>query len=399
MANKNKKRKRKLKRMQREQLLADRQKRRTIRHNTATNQEKHRADWQSLEPDEFGRIAHRRIMPRDELDRRQEMEILSTRPIRDDFDDDLWTTIAAESPHQLGIVMEVAQGLCRVSLNGGIILCHLRGSLTAEESGFTNVVAVGDRVLVNQAAEDQGMIEAILPRRSGLSRPDSFYTHLQRIIAANVDQLLIVSSWREPTIWLEMIDEYLIGAARNNLDAIICINKIDLADDIVACERQVQAYFELGHCVIFTSAITGAGLRELSDLVHNRTTVMAGLSGVGKSTLLSAIDPDLDLRIGEVNRKRGQGRHTTTQATMLPLERGGYVVDTPGIRDFGIMGLTRPELISFYPEIGPIASQCRYCDCSHSHEPGCAVKAAVAQGAITSWRLENYRSIFSKLPE
>jgi ribosome biogenesis GTPase len=385
--------------MQQDQLLGQRQKRRSIRHNTAVNQEKHRADWQPLDPDELGVIADRRIMPRDELDRREGVELLSARTIHGDFDCAVWDDMAAESPHQLGTVVEAAQGLCRVKLNNGIILCHIRGSLTAEESGYANAVAVGDRVLVDQPVKGQGVIEDVLPRRSGLARPDSFDSHLQRIVAANVDQLLVVASWREPSIWLELIDEYLIGAARNNLDALICVNKIDLADDVTACRKAVQAYVELGHRIIFTSAITGDGLDDLSEVLRHKTTVLAGLSGVGKSSLVSAIEPGLELRVAAVNRKRQQGRHTTTQANMLPLAGGGHVVDTPGIRDFGLKGLRRPELVSFYPEIAALMARCRYGDCSHSHEPGCAVKAAVADGTIADWRHKNYTNIYSKLPD
>lgn len=397
MKNKSKKRKRRIKKRQQALLMAQKSSRKVIRHNTAANQEKHRLDWQSLQPDEFGVVADRRIMPRDERERRYRLDALSSDSIGNDESAQIWNELASDSPHSLGIVVEVGQGLCRVSFDETVMICDIRGVLSAEGSGYTNLIAAGDRVLVSQTSKDRGTIERILPRRSGLARPDSFYTHLNRILAANVDQLLVVASWREPQIWLEMIDEYLIGAGRNGLGSVICINKVDLANDISECEEMVAPYGDLGHSLLFTSATTGFGLDQLRDALQDKTTVLTGLSGVGKSSLLSAIDSTLDLRVNTVNQKRQQGRHTTTQAVMYPFSGGGYVIDTPGIRDFGLKGLRRSELVSFYPELEAFMGQCRYNDCSHSHEPGCAVRRAVETGVIAGWRLKNYVNIQQKL--
>lgn len=385
------------KEQQRQLWQEQRRARKTIRHNTAANQEKHRQDWQPLQPDEFGMVADRRIMPRDEEERRQALETGVGQPLPGRDAEQAWHDIAAESPFPLGIVVEVSRGVCRVVVGEERLLCDIRGALIAEGTGLVNVVAVGDRVLVRPLEVGHGLVEAVLVRRSGLARPDPLYSHLKQIIAANVDQLLIVASWREPHLWLLMIDEYLIAAARNNLQAVICINKMDLAEDPAGVRTLVQPYEALGYPVLLTSVPAGLGLAGLHQALCGRTTVLAGLSGVGKSTLLMAIDPQLDLKTGTISRKFSEGRHTTTQAVMLPLSAGGYVVDTPGVREMGLAGLTSADLLDYYPDIAAVAARCRFSDCTHDHEPGCAVKAAAARHQLPAWRLENYQRLLAQM--
>ena len=398
MTNKTKKkRKQKLKLAQREQLTAERSSKKVIRHNTAVNQEKHRIDWQPITPDEDGIVADRRIMPRDEQDRREGNEQVSQQTFQAALDDVQWQEMAAETPFQLGVVMEVSRGLCRVSFNDEVMVCDARGILTAEGSGYTNIVAVGDRVLLQLQADDRGLIEGVLPRRSGLARADSFYAHLKQIIAANVDQVLIVASWRDPQLWYRMIDEYLIGAARNNLAAVICVNKIDLAASREEVETAVSPYRDLGYPIILASAEQQIGIEPLREAMRGQINVLAGLSGVGKSSLLNALAPGFQLRTKQVSLKRHEGRHTTTQALMLPLPFGGYVVDTPGIRDMGVNGMEPDNLITYYPDVAKFATQCRFADCTHLHEPGCGVKTAVANGKLAEWRLKDYNQIYQKL--
>jgi ribosome biogenesis GTPase len=309
-----------------------------------------------------------------------------------------------ESHHQVevsslqGTVVEVSSGLCRVDVVGQTLMCGLRGSLSAEETGFTNVVAVGDDVFVSADSSGWGVVEQVLPRRTVLARPDVFYSHLRQVIVANAEQLLIVASWRNPTLWPELIDRYLIAAQRNKLSPIICVNKIDLAEDLLACQGALQPYQALGYPVIFASALTGVGIDSLREILRGRITALAGLSGVGKSSLLSAAQPSLQLRTGIVSEASGEGRHTTTQITMLPLAMGGFVVDTPGIREFGLSGLSSRDLIQFYPDLGAVAAGCRFADCSHRHEPNCAVKAAVAAGKLPLTRYDNYQKIYASLP-
>ncbi len=397
MTNKTKKRNKQLKKAQLNAQAADKPQRKTIRHNTAVNQEKHRVDWQPLVPNEDGLVADRRIMPRDETDRRADNVTAVITPFIADFDDNHWIEIAQESPFLLGVVVEVSRGLCRAEVDGQLLTCDIRGILTAEGTGFTNIVAVGDRVLISLQEENRGLIQEVLPRRSGLARADSFDVHLKQILAANVDQLLIVASWRDPQFWPRLVDEYLIGAARNNLKAILCVNKVDLAESVEEVETAVAIYQTLGYPLYLTSADTGYGLDTLRTALQGQTTVLAGLSGVGKSTLLSAIDSNLHLKTNTISEKRRQGKHTTTQAIMLPFSAGGYVVDTPGIRDFGLIGLHQEDLIDFYPDLAEYVVQCRFSDCTHANEPGCAVQTAVAQQQIHPWRFKSYTQLYGKL--
>jgi ribosome biogenesis GTPase len=304
------------------------------------------------------------------------------------------------------LVVETSSGMCRVDFDGEILLCSLRdASLDTQETGYTNVVAVGDQVQVSHTGKGQGVVEAILPRRSVLARPYSpdqgkVIEDLQQIVVANVDRLLIVASWREPYIWPALIDRYLITAQRNNLTAVICINKTDLIEDQAEFEAVVAPYRVLGHRLILTSALTSIGVDELRALLSEGTSVLAGLSGVGKSSLLTAVQPSLDLKIGNVSEQglfTGQGRHTTTQSRLWKLDNGGIVIDTPGVRTFGIAGIAPGELASWYPEMVAFVGQCRFSNCMHINEPGCAIHAAVETGSISDLRYKNYTQIFEEL--
>ena len=392
------KKKKEIRQQQRKSWNSEKGRRKKLRHNTAANQEKHRVDWQPLVPDEEGEVADQRIMPLDERDRREAVTEQATAVLQDTLDDAQWQAMADETPFLLGKVVEVSRGLCRAEVNGETIVCDVRGILTAEGSGYSNLLAVGDRVLVQPLADNRGLVEGVLPRRSGLARADSFDVHLRQIIAANVDQLLVVAAWLEPKIWLQMVDEYLIGATRNNLKVAVCINKIDLAADMAEVETAVVPYRALDIPVFRTSAAHGVGIEPVREFLRGQATVLAGLSGVGKSTLLNGVQPGLQLRTSEVSQlKSREGRHTTTQAIMLPLEMGGSVVDTPGIKDMGLHGLHPDDLIAFYPELADVVVFCRFGDCTHSHEPGCVVKEAVENGRIAQWRYDNYVNLYELL--
>jgi len=350
-----------------------------------------------------------RVMPRGERERRREIwkalaALEEEAEEGTDADEEglsadgtLSTSGPEEAVGQRGVVVEVSSSLCRVDVDGRSLMCGIRGSLSAQDTGFTNVVAVGDEVVISQNGSDQGVVEAVLPRRSVLARPDVFSPHLRQVIAANVDQLLIVASWREPHLWPELVDRYLITAERNNLVPIICVNKVDLAEDEAACRAALQPYVDLGYRVLFTSARTGEGIGRLRKVLHGKMTVVAGLSGVGKSSLLAAVQPGLQLRVGEVSEYSRQGQHTTAQVSLLKLQAEGAVIDTPGIREFGLSGLGRAELVRFYPEIAAVQWRCRFNDCSHTHEPGCAVKVAVGQGLVSEMRYHSYEKIYHTL--
>ena len=357
-----------------------------------------RRDWASEDPDEVGAPQSERIMPPGERERRRANLTAALAKIAEDAKAATAPSPWVEVSGRRCIVVEVGSNLCRVDLDGQSLLCRLRGSLSAQETGFTNVVAVGDEVVVAQDGAERGTVEAVLPRRCVLARPDVFYPHLQQVIVANADQLLIVASWREPAIWLELIDRYLITAERYRLLPLICVNKTDLAEDAAVCRQTMQPYLDLGYRVIFTSAFSGEGIGELRQLLCGQTTVLAGLSGVGKSSLLMAVQPGLQLRIAAVSQVHHEGRHTTAQVHLLKLAMGGFVADTPGIREFGLSGLRRGELASFYPEIVAAARGCRFSDCAHMQEAGCALPDAVQQGRVAATRYHSYQKIYHTLP-
>ncbi len=335
-----------------------------------------------------------RIMPLDERDRRRAVE---THIKAQRSEDDAAVSSVADLDAAYGRVIEVSMGICRVEYEGEVLLCSLRGALTVEQTGFTNVVTIGDYVDIQPTEAGKGIIEAVMPRRNSIARPDPFYTHLQQLLVANVDQLLIVAAWRQPHIWTELIDRYLITAERNAITPVICVNKIDLADNLAEVDEVLYPYQHNGYHIIHTSATKGIGMKHLCEWVAGKVTVLAGLSGVGKSSLLAAIQPDFDLRVGAVNDALGQGRHTTTQSNMMSFGDGGYVIDTPGIREFGLYGLAADELVHFYPEFAEQAGQCRFADCTHLHEPGCVVLEAVEAGAVSQLRHHNYQLIRKSL--
>jgi ribosome biogenesis GTPase len=347
------------------------------------------------------------MMPPGEQERRRTVQQAALAVLLDEGAQGDYLLEPMETGGQNGLVVQVSTGLCRVAFDGKELLCSLRGSLSARDTGFSNVIAVGDRVIVSEDGAGKGVVEEILPRRGVLARPDTFVDggyrvrdrHLQQVIVANVDQLLVVASWREPPIWPELIDRYLVTAERNGLQAIVCLNKVDLVEDEAECRATLQPYLDAGYRVLYSSATSGAGVDELKTVLRDRTTVLTGMSGVGKSSLLNAVQPGLELHTQEISEYHQQGRHTTTHVSLMELEAGGYVVDTPGIREFGLAGVRRAELQRFYPEIADLQGACRFADCSHTHEPSCAVKAAVEAGRLSAARYKSFRAIYEDLTE
>ena len=349
-------------------------------------------DWDTVEAeyDDF-----ERIMPRDEGERRRAIEQTAYTTSPADANGDV---TLVDDDTTVGLVVEVSKGLCRVKVDDRVLLCSLRGNLALEETGYTNAVAVGDEVSVVEDGAGGGAVDAVLPRRSVVARPDSFYSHLQQVIVANVDQLLVVSAWREPHIWLELVDRYLIVASRNALPAVLCVNKIDLMQDAAELDATLRPYRDLGCPIVLTSTVSETGIDQLRGLLADQTTVLTGLSGVGKSSLISAVEPGLDLRTSHISDKRQEGRHTTTQATLLPLAAGGAVVDTPGIREFGLSGLYQRDLAAFMPDLADHAGGCKFNNCLHLDEPDCAVRVAAEAGEVAESRYRNYRVILESLP-
>ncbi len=263
-------------------------------------------------------------------------------------------------------------------------------------------VVVGDTVQCGLVQDSQPehprlMIMSVAPRSNVLARPD--FHGRQQAIAANLDHVIVVVTPRDPPLRLGLVDRYLVASFRTGIDPVVCLNKADL-DDVGAWEA-LEPYRALGIPTIKTVALAGKddGIAPLTDLMASRRSVLVGHSGVGKSSLACALIPGLERRVGTVNQTIGRGRHTTTTASLLPLPQGGELVDTPGIRAFGIFGVEPLELAGFYPEFISRVDECRFRGCSHIHEPGCAVRAAVEEGLIDPGRYERYLQIHRSLVE
>ena len=246
-------------------------------------------------------------------------------------------------------------------------------------------MATGDHVWFRPSATDEGVIERVEPRHGNLTRASRGREH---VLVANVDQVVIVMAIAEPALKPHLIDRYLVSAEQGEIHPLLCLNKIDLADP-VAMQPLIGSYSQLGIPVFLTSVLTGRGIDELRQRMPGRQTVFAGQSGVGKSSLLNAIQPGLGLSVAEVSENNNKGKHTTTTAQLIKLEIGGWVVDTPGIRQFQLWDVMAEELEGFFPEFRPLVAHCAYADCTHTArvKGGTAIKRAVALGQVSESRL------------
>lgn len=300
-----------------------------------------------------------------------------------------------ESPTQVGLVLRVDAKLCQVEIDGQRRQVPIAGKLFEERGHERRPVAVGDRVVV-RAGEGGGAIEAVLPRETRLlRRATGEGDERAQIVAANITLVLAVAAVAEPPFQPELVDGVLAAAAREGIAAALVLTKID-RDRQGAAERWAGLYRGLGHRVLATSTAPGhetpGPLAELGALLHGNRTVLCGLSGVGKSTLLNQVIPGLSLRIGSLSHIR-QGRHTTSHTELIPLPGGGHVLDTPGVRSFHLFHAGSQEIQFLFPEIGARLSQCGYRNCLHLDEPGCAVAAARAAGGIAQSRYRSYAAM------
>jgi len=315
-----------------------------------------------------------------------------------------------------GVVLSGTGGVWQVRSEGGEMReASMRGRLkkadagkradgtrrrdTVQAAADTLKLAVGDEVILDPDERGEAwVITEILPRRSRLARRAPGSGFGERVVAANVDQVVVVFAAAKPDPHPRMLDRFLVIAEGNELAARVVVNKVDLAGQQAARERFAD-YERAGYPVHFTSAKGGLGLDELREALRGRTSALSGPSGVGKSSLLNALYPGLDLRVGEISESVNKGRHTTVGALLHPLPDGGYVADTPGLREVGMWGLPPEELDRCFPELRPLLEYCRFSDCTHAVEPGCAVRAAVEAGEVSSARYESYLKLREELEE
>jgi ribosome biogenesis GTPase / thiamine phosphate phosphatase len=294
-----------------------------------------------------------------------------------------------------GIVMGVSSGRCRVFKDGEELDCVIPSDLAVRQK---SLLAVGDQVLITREG-GASKVSSVLPRRTVLARPDPLHKHMQRLIAANVDVVIHVVSLRSPPLRPRLIDRFLIAIQRGGAQPVICINKIDLLEAEARTKEltKLAAYRDLGVPVIACSAETGEGLDRLRDEVEGKMSALVGHSGVGKSSILNALDSSLRLITSEVHRKRGTGRHTTSASTLYDFGEGTYLIDTPGIREFGLWDLDRESLRDYFPEFEEPSELCRFTNCTHVHEPDCEVKERVEKGELSAARYDTYARLWEDL--
>jgi ribosome biogenesis GTPase / thiamine phosphate phosphatase len=294
--------------------------------------------------------------------------------------------------HDHGLVRSTVGGAYEVELHQGeVVEATLRGRLKQEQR-TGDAVVVGDRVEVRRHEDGGYTIEAIARRETELARAAPGGRYGAKVMAANVDQIVAVFAVTHPEPRLRTLDRFLVLAEANGLDAIVVANKVDLAES--EAREPFAMYDAIGYRVVYTSAETGDGIGALREQLCERTSALAGPSGVGKSSLLNAMEPGLGLRTGAVSRAVGKGRHTTVSARLIPLECGGYVADTPGLREVGLWGIDATDLDLYFPEFREHLDGCRFGrSCSHLHEPECAVREAVVSGEVAGARFESYRAL------
>ena len=301
-----------------------------------------------------------------------------------------------------GLLIKAQSGFFTVHTDVGDFVCRVRGRLKQKRRD-TDLLAVGDRVRISLSEDGNGMIEEIAERERALARlaplargrgsrrwnRDGYLAEREQVIVANPDRAVFIFSCAEPAPHLRMLDRLLVGAEIQHIPAVVCANKIDLVG-----RQQAQAIFgvyeEVGYPVLYTSAVTGEGVDELRDILQGKILAFVGPSGVGKTSLLNVVQPGLGLRVREVSRATSKGRHTTVVPQLVPLDVGGWVADTPGIRALALFDVDPEELDAYFPDIAPLVVHCKFSDCTHTVEPGCAVIQAMKDGRVSRHRYESY---------
>lgn len=278
----------------------------------------------------------------------------------------------------------------------------IRGKVRLEASRATNPVAVGDRVeytLDEGSDQEMASISRIFPRRNGIIRKSTNLSRESHIIAANIDKVFLITTVILPETKLEFVDRFLTTCEAYGVHPVILVNKVDLYGDEALLEQMrcfEEIYRKAGYQVMETSTYDGTGIDQVREMCRGSVSLFSGASGVGKSSLLKALDPSLNPKIGEISASHLQGKHTTTFYEMHPLSNGGFIIDTPGIRGFGLVDIKAEELSTYFPEMLKVMDGCRFKPCTHTHEPHCAVKDAVESGEIS---VERYSSYLGMLQE
>jgi len=301
--------------------------------------------------------------------------------------------LAAVAEKQVGVVTAVFGPLVRVQVAEENLVVPFRRKLLWHGDTADRRLVVGDRVVLH-GEKGQAVVAEVLPRKATLTRK-SPGEERPRVIAANVDQAVVVMAAKLPEPNPRLLDRLLVACHHAGIHPLLCINKVDQGTELV--DPWIGDYQDAGYEIFLTSARTARGLGNLQRALAGKTTLFCGPSGVGKSALLNAIHPGYRLQEGSISEATGKGRHTTTTAQLLPLPGGGFVVDTPGIREFGLWDLAPEALAAHFPDIARFAAQCSFSNCSHDREPGCAVRQAVEEGRLSSRRYTSYLKLRSEL--
>jgi len=286
-----------------------------------------------------------------------------------------------------GLIIKAQSGFFTVKTGEGLVVCKLRGKLK-QGRATGDIAALGDHVQFTLLTDGSGVIENIEERRQSIirldPRPQGEYC---QILLANADQAVFVFACAEPNPKLRMLDRFLVVTEKQKIPAVIVANKIDLVEN---AKEIFNIYESIGYRVIYASAKTGSGLDELKVQLENKVSALAGPSGAGKSSLLNAIQPGLGLTVNEISSALNKGRHTTVTRQMFALDGGGYVADTPGWKSLALWDTEAAEIDAYFPELRELVPYCQFSDCTHSHEPGCAVLAAVKDGKVHAERYDSY---------
>ncbi len=286
-----------------------------------------------------------------------------------------------------GLIIKAQSGFFTVETGEGLVICQLRGKLK-QGRATGDIAALGDYVNITILLDGSGVVETVEERKRALvrldPRPQGIY---QQVLLANADQAIFVFACANPNPKLRMLDRFLVTTEKQKIPAVIIANKTDLVED---ARKLFRLYESIGYRVIYTSTKTGAGLDELKSQLQNKVSALAGPSGVGKSSLLNQIQPGLGLAVNEISTAMNKGRHTTVTRQMFALEGGGYVADTPGWKSLALWDTEAEEIDAYFPELRDLVPQCQFSDCTHKHEPGCAVLAALKAGTVHPERYDSY---------